>query len=118
MKRYQDQVHAHLHASFNQDFQHGGRLYTSGFPHVQGLKASERPRITINGESVASVTLSHCHSVHIGLSETNTGYMAVVTVTDDCANAVVCSAFSVGIGADAPEEATASGSNVIAVPAE
>jgi len=61
LKRYQGQVHAHLHASFNEDFQHGGRLYTSGFPHVQGLKASERLRITINGESVVEVDFQALH---------------------------------------------------------
>ena len=59
LKRYQ--VHAHLHASFNEDFQHGGRLYTSGFPHVQGLTASERHRITINGESVVEVDYRALH---------------------------------------------------------
>ena len=54
-------VRTQLHAVYNEDFTRGGRLYTSGLDHFQGLKGWKRLRLTINGESVVELDFSGCH---------------------------------------------------------
>jgi len=58
-KRYR--VQTQLHAVYKQDFTQGGRLYTSGSVHLQGLKGSERRQLTINGEPVVELDYSGYH---------------------------------------------------------
>ena len=54
-------VQTQLHAVFNEDFTQGGRLYTSGLDHLQGLEGWKRLRLTINGESVVELDFSGYH---------------------------------------------------------
>jgi len=58
-KRYR--VQTQLHAVYKQDFTQGGRLYTSGSVHVQGLNGSERRQLTINAEPVVELDYSGYH---------------------------------------------------------
>ncbi len=56
-----NRVRIQLHAVYNEDFTRGGRLYTSGLDHFQGLKGWKRRRLTINGESVVELDFSGYH---------------------------------------------------------
>ena len=55
------QVRTQLHAVHNKDFTRGGRLYTSGLHHFQGLEGRKRRRLTINGEPVVELDFSGYH---------------------------------------------------------
>lgn len=54
-------IHPFLRASFVERWTWGGRLYTSGYRHVQGLSQDERAELTINDESVVEADFSALH---------------------------------------------------------
>jgi len=68
-----------MHTVFNNDLEHGGRLYTSA--GVQNIKRAERKTVTINGSETSEPDFSAYHLrmlyAMVGIQYNDDGYLAV-----------------------------------------
>ena len=54
-------IRPYLTAIFNGDFSTGGRLYTKGYRHYQGMSKDERTKLTINGQPTVELDYKALH---------------------------------------------------------
>ena len=96
-----------LHAVFNVDFEHGGRLYTSGFGH-QGLQSDRRKLIKIDGQETVEIDFKAFHIMMLyaekGIQLEDDPYLKIST--NDKLRPIVKKSLLLIINADTEEKAT------------